>query len=359
MAVVVRRNVLADLQARKDYIRGIKMLKNEATSLKTDSFGIPGPPRTVFTYDLFVIWHARTMNTPVPLRKPDGTPGDPHVRNAAHRGPVFLPWHRVMLAWMEQHLRRVLQKPSFALPYWDWALDGTPAFSGASPNPAASAMWQNTADSFGGSGTPVPGGAFRFDPSDGTSFRVRIEADVSGQLVQAPERFPGGPAERGLNRRFGRPEPFGSPTLPQVSDVLAAFNTLLDPNLGQYDTPNFDRSSTGFRNTLEGFVSPPAVVTGLHNQVHRWVGGDMGPATSPNDPIFFLHHCNLDRIWEGWMRLNGRKYVPDNTSPPDLLGHRIDDPLVSPFDPGVPGSVATPRKTLDMTSIYTYDISVT
>jgi tyrosinase len=23
----------------------------------------------------------------------------------------------------------------------------------------------------------------------------------------------------------------------------------------------------------------------------------MGPATSPNEPLFFLHHANVDRVW--------------------------------------------------------------
>lgn len=23
----------------------------------------------------------------------------------------------------------------------------------------------------------------------------------------------------------------------------------------------------------------------------------MGPATSPNEPLFFLHHANVDRAW--------------------------------------------------------------
>ena len=26
-------------------------------------------------------------------------------------------------------------------------------------------------------------------------------------------------------------------------------------------------------------------------------------ATVGGDPIFYLHHCNLDRIWESWNRL--------------------------------------------------------
>jgi tyrosinase len=332
---VVRRNVLNDADARKAFIRGVKLLKHENTTLTTAQFGIPGPANPVRAYDLFVIWHIVAMNTPVPPG------GDPSVRNAAHRGPVFLPWHRIMLAWLEVHLQRVLADPDFGLPYWDWALDGSPPFPGGIANPAASALWQNTADALGGEGNPIPGGAFFFDPNDPTSFRVRIATDVNGAMRQVQER--------GLNRQFGQSEPFGSPTLPQIAEVLAAFNSLLEPDLATYDFPQFDRSSRGFRNRLEGFTG-----TGLHNQVHRWVGGDMGPASSPNDPVFFLHHCNVDRIWEGWMRLNGRQYLPDMSAPLDLLGHRMDDPLVSPFSPA--GPPYTPRSVLDVANAYTYDI---
>lgn len=334
---VVRRNVLSDSDARKAYIRGIKLLKHENTTLTTAQFGIAGPANPVRTYDLFVIWHYLAMNTPVPPG------GDLNIRNAAHRGPVFLPWHRIMLGWLEVHLQRILGDFSFGLPYWDWSIDGTPPFPGGVPNPAASALWRNAPDALGGQGTPIPGGAFAFNPGDPTSFRVRIATNSSGALQQVPER--------GLNRSFGQPEPFGSPRLPQVVDVLNAFNTLLEPDLATYDFVPFDVGSRGFRNRLEGFTGP-----GLHNQVHRWIGGDMVPASSPNDPVFFLHHCNVDRIWEGWMRLNGRQYQPDTNAPLTLLGHRIDDPLVSPFSPA--GTPATPRSLLDVTGTYTYDIAI-
>jgi hypothetical protein len=39
-----------------------------------------------------------------------------------------------------------------------------------------------------------------------------------------------------------------------------------------------------------------------HNFVHRWVGGDMVTVGSPYDPIFWLHHCNVDRLWSEWIR---------------------------------------------------------
>jgi tyrosinase len=75
----------------------------------------------------------------------------------------------------------------------------------------------------------------------------------------------------------------------------------------------------------------------------------MAPAHSPNDPVFFLHHCNIDRIWEGWMRDHGRVYLPDMTASKEFKGHRIDDPIVSPLGPG-----ATPRSLLDQTQDVTY-----
>ena len=81
-----------------------------------------------------------------------------------------------------------------------------------------------------------------------------------------------------------------------------------------------------FRNRLEGWT--PAGGR-MHNRVHVFIGGDMGPASSPNDPVFFLNHCNVDRIWEAWMRDHGRVYVPSAAAPVALKGHRIGDHLYS------------------------------
>jgi len=331
---VVRRNVVTNLAARAAYIRGVKLLKQENTSATTTSFTfpIPGPVNPINTYDLFVIWHFMAMNSPVP----PGT--DPLFgRNAAHSGPVFLPWHRLMLSGLEVQLQRVLNDPNFGLPYWDWAVDASLV-----GGPQSSLIWQNQPDTMGGQGTPISTGPLVFNNTDPTSFRVLIESSSDGRSFHQ--------TKRGLNRTFGQPPPLGSSTLPTATEVLAAFNTLPEPlgepHLATYDFAPFDRSSNGFRNRLEGW--PGGV---LHNRVHQWVGGDMGPATSPNDPVFFLHHCNVDRIWERWMQLNGRNYLPDMTAPPTLLGHRIDDALISPF-----GLAGTPRSQLDTTTQYTYDV---
>jgi hypothetical protein len=40
----------------------------------------------------------------------------------------------------------------------------------------------------------------------------------------------------------------------------------------------------------------------FHNLIHRAVGGDMSTSASPGDPIFWLHHANIDRLWAEWQK---------------------------------------------------------
>lgn len=98
----------------------------------------------------------------------------------------------------------------------------------------------------------------------------------------------------------------------------------------------------------------------MHNRVHVWIGGDMGPAISPNDPAFFLNHCNVDRIWAGWQQIHSNpSYLPDVTAPSSLMRHRINDPFYpitsDPlFDSIYQGNI-TAADLLDVSSIYFYD----
>lgn len=316
---VVRRNISTSPESRDKFIKGVKSLKNEASGRMTDEFGIPGAARSVSTYDLFVIWHVTAMMIQTPL-------GHPGQRNAAHRGPVFAPWHRVMLMVFEQNLQRALNDADFGLPYWDWAADGELP----SPQQGAAAIW--SAECMGGQGNPVATGPFAFHANDPSAFRVRISTNIAGELRKV---------NRGLRRAFGA----SASALPRTANVSNALA------LSAYDAPDWDAGADSFRNRVEGWMNDDgASAPSLHNLVHVWVGGDMLLASSPNDPIFFLNHCNIDRLWESWMSRNGRVYVPDMTADPALKGHRIDDPISSPL-----GRSATPRETLDVTGIYAYD----
>jgi tyrosinase len=82
----------------------------------------------------------------------------------------------------------------------------------------------------------------------------------------------------------------------------------------------------------------------MHNRVHAWVGGSMVLMSSPNDPVFWLVHANIDRLWAEWEAINGFDY-PEKGPPP---GHRLYD-LMPPF-------YVTPADVLDHHALgYQYD----
>jgi peroxiredoxin/N-acetylneuraminic acid mutarotase len=70
-----------------------------------------------------------------------------------------------------------------------------------------------------------------------------------------------------------------------------------------------------------------------HFFTHIAIGGDMADfATVGGDPLFYLHHCNLDRIWESWNRLGNKnptdpKYLKRTFAYANRYGNRIDLPV--------------------------------
>jgi tyrosinase len=250
-------------------------------------------------------------------------------RNAAHSGPAFYPWHREFLLRYERDLGIEMGDPNFALPYWDWAADAALA------NPAASPIWGT--DLMGGDGAgandAVQTGPFRSVASGGTW--LTLELDMMGNPL------PSGP----LTRTLGRP-PTGSPdpgpgSLPSQGDVTTTLGIV------PYDVADWSRDSPGgFRVRAEGWHPH-----GMHNQVHVWIGGSMGPGTSPNDPVFFLHHSNVDRIWNRWQAQNpGQGFLPVSGGP---AGHNLNDAL---FPWNTAGDTRKPSDLLDSKLLgYKYD----
>lgn len=57
----------------------------------------------------------------------------------------------------------------------------------------------------------------------------------------------------------------------------------------------------------------------------------LDPIASPGDPIFYLHHTYLDKVWWGWQALN----LPARLS--DMTGRTVQDPCI-----GFPGGVPFP-----------------
>lgn len=72
------------------------------------------------------------------------------------------------------------------------------------------------------------------------------------------------------------------------------------------DVYNFQRGTT---NSFEVRIE-----TAPHNPVHDLIGGIMSTMQSPLDPIFYLHHANIDRLTHAWALPDG-KGIPDSANP--------------------------------------------
>lgn len=57
------------------------------------------------------------------------------------------------------------------------------------------------------------------------------------------------------------------------------------------------------------------------------IGGNMVDQTSPNDPIFFLHHANVDRLWAMWQDYHGQSAVTSYSSPEHYEGRLLNAPM--------------------------------
>jgi tyrosinase len=71
-------------------------------------------------------------------------------------------------------------------------------------------------------------------------------------------------------------------------------------NIGAFATlPNAAAVAAVMANATFNAFTP--ALQGVHNSGHGWVGGSMGiVATAPADPVFWMHHAELDRIWAQW-----------------------------------------------------------
>src|SRR5262249_6618805 len=113
-----------------------------------------------------------------------------------------------------------------------------------------------------------------------------------------------------LQRSFGTDAT--AMALPTSADVDTALN------VDHYDSSPWSGSSSGLRANVE---------YNLHNLVHCWIGGTMGKMTSPNDPVFWLHHCNIDRLWAVWQRRHpgASPYLPASGA---ATGHNLMDVMI-------------------------------
>ncbi len=278
--------------------------------IRRDVSNLPGDDRTLFWYERAIrAMKARALDDPLgwryqaaihdypqnvsspaerrrrsftwdPLAQDtDALPSDGEMRTfwrqCQHNSWFFIPWHRMYLHFFEKIVARHVAEqegPSnWALPYWNY-----------STSPEAARL-------------PVP---FRSGPNN---------SNINSALF-VPQRNPrANSGDLFLN---------GNGTQP----------TNPDTNLSCLADPVFSLAA----GRTFGFGGPPVLRhpaggdEGLleqvpHDNVHGALGGGAFPdwrtnltrtppgfmslfSTAPLDPMFWLHHCNIDRLWEVWVQ---------------------------------------------------------
>jgi len=118
-----------------------------------------------------------------------------------------------------------------------------------------------------------------------------VDPEIGLRIVDGPftvENFPIrlDPTESHVGRSFKKMPWLLGPT-PAEQKVIVCFE-------GEHDAYPWQSATAGsFRDALEGFSE----LSKFHNGVHAFVAGDMLPFTSPNDPLFWEHHTNIDRLF--------------------------------------------------------------
>jgi tyrosinase len=197
---------------------------------------------------------------------------EPENDDLGRRIDPFLPWHRAYLYNFEKLMQERLDGELVGLPWWDWHSPAT--ISEGIPKSFSDESVDNK-----------PNPLFNFH----MNFKAR---DDQGREVT-------------IDRETKRnPKPPGV-----LAEYIRRFHMQLADIPDLYSLQDFSQFSERLR-------------IGWHNSIHNWVGGDMGiVAFAAYDPIFWIHHCNIDRIWAIWQTRNGIHNI----------AHHMDNVVLRPF----------------------------
>jgi hypothetical protein len=230
-------------------------------------------------------------------------PGDPFV-NFGHGGNgsySFLSWHRFFLFQFEKDLQALV--PGVMLPYWDWT-DPAPIMTDTFLGPNGTVSSEVRKGYFARNAPGTPGNV--------TPKPLWWPASLTGWIL--PAAF--GDGSGALRRAIG---PLGD--LPTANDLRETLAKATYPS---------------FQNALESGAGLTSF-NQMHNGLHGWIGGAFGqmsdPSYSPFDPIFYLHHCNIDRLWSMW-QMDG--HASEYPSTGGQENHRRND-IMYPWTGGTAG----------------------
>ena len=183
-----------------------------------------------------------------------GIHGLPSPSWCDHGVPGFLTWHRAYMMAFEKALQCV--NSNVMLPFWDWSSGPTTGV----PAACASATYVNR------NGDTVP-----------------------NPLYSGP-----------------------------ISSAAGGGTTARRPDIA---TMSFAGAATSAQSAMSSttFNSFQNALNGPHGSVHGTTGGQMGSVPRAGfDPIFYLHHSNVDRLWWNWQQTHPGVTMPANEASHDL-----------------------------------------
>ena len=328
----VRKNAkFLTASERENLVRAFVLMKGDIVN--------PGaPPADRYSrWDEFVAVHRLIQSVNGPLGS---------FINYGHGGLGaygFLSWHRYFLFLLEQRLQGYV--PGVMLPYWDWT------------DPTTAVM---VPDFLGPDGDSASGDEVR-------QGYFALEAPGTGSnAAPAPPWWPAGLSGWTLHAAFGTWAGALRRNIRPISELPASATLRSALDKGTY---------SAFQNALES-GSGTAPFHQLHNRLHGWFGTGSHMSSvvvSPFDPMFYLHHCNVDRLWAMW-QIDG--HATEYPAAGGDAGHHRTDPMF-PWVGGAPGyssnydfppitmpdfaalGVVTPADVLDHRALgYSYDSQV-
>ncbi|KAH6684269.1 hypothetical protein B0J14DRAFT_664116 [Halenospora varia] len=254
---------------RDDYTSSVKCLMKAPSKLSATSY-----PGAKTRYDDFVVVHI-------------------NMTMSVHSTANFLHWHRYYVWAYEVALRTECGYKGYQ-PYWNW---------GKYPDPTTSPIFNGDAHSMGGNGESVKHAGYRLGMAN-----IMVPAGKGGGCVTtgpfANTTVNLGPLAPSVDTALKIPknprsDGYGYNPRCLRRDVSNYFTT-------QYTRPvdiaNQIKAAKDIDTFQTSLQTDTAKAFGLHTSGHYSIWGDPGGDfyVSPGEPVFWLHHGQIDRHWWIW-----------------------------------------------------------
>jgi tyrosinase len=192
-----------------------------------------------------------------------------------HQSYFFLPWHRMYIFWFERILRQASGNPNLTLPYWDYS----------DPNSRA-----------------LPE-AFRLPADSSNPLYVKERRNMPPfQVINEGSQLPVSVVS--FSEAFNFHNFTSTTTNNVINDAIVAnsFGGDVVPGPAQFADKAYPPDTFDGELELQPHNMVHVAVGGRYRDSNGWHYGLMyDPRTAARDPIFWLHHSNIDRLWAKWL----------------------------------------------------------